>query len=470
MIELANVSFSYGESATACLEEVSLQVKEGECVLLCGKSGCGKSTILNLINGIIPNHIEGRLEGRVFVNGIEPKDVTIQELSGTVGSVFQNPKSQFFSLNSSDELLFACCNHKVPREVMLERLEETAVTFNMPHLLDRNIFDLSGGEKQKLACASVYMNRPKVYVFDEPSANLDATAIEELKQVIQTLKAAGHTVLIAEHRLYYLADLCDRVLYIDEGKVAGRYTRQEFIQIPDANRQAMGLRMITEPVIEKRTTNYNYDEPAVKVDTLRSFYGNQLAVDIENLNLPKNKVIALIGKNGAGKSTFAASFCGILKADDDVVDEVKLTRRERVKRSFMVMQDVNHQLFAESVLDELMLGSEFDDEVKRQEAEALLEQLNLLPFRDHHPQSLSGGQKQRTAIASALFTGKKYLIFDEPTSGVDLIHMNRVAELIHSVKDKVDLVLVITHDKEFINRCCEIIIELRDGKIISSSN
>ncbi|MEM7032465.1 MAG: ABC transporter ATP-binding protein, partial [Chloroflexota bacterium] len=368
--------------------------------------------------------------------------------------------------NSTDELTFGCCNHKVPRPVMLERLEETATEFHMQHLLDRPIFNLSGGEKQKLACASVHMIRPKIYVFDEPSANLDAKAIEELKQVMQSLKNEGNTILIAEHRLYYLTEICDRFVYVDEGKIADQFTREEFINIADEERQSMGLRMITKPEIKSEKSEIPNDQAAIKVETLQCYYGNKLAVDIEDLYLPKNKVIAIIGQNGAGKSTFVASLCGIQKAKGSIVDEKKLGRRERTTRSFMVMQDVNHQLFAESVLDELMLGYDIDDEAKVREADELLDHLNLLPYRDQHPQCLSGGQKQRTAIATALFTHKKYLIFDEPTSGVDLIHMNRIADLVQTIKDKVDLVLVITHDKEFINRCCEYVIEIENGQVI----
>ena len=477
MIELNNVSFTYGYgddhdddhhdgSGTPILNDVSLKVEAGECLLLCGKSGCGKSTILNLINGIIPNHIEGRLEGSVKVDGIVPQEVSIQALSAVVGSVFQNPKSQFFSLNSTDELLFGCCNHKVPRETMLTRLEETVSDFNIAHLQNRPIFDLSGGEKQKLACASVYMIRPKIYLLDEPSANLDAVAIEELKRVIATLKAAGNTILIAEHRLYYLIELCDLFVYIDDGRVAGEFTAAEFVAIGEEERKGMGLRATAQPSLAKGGDGPAADAPSVTLQGLHCFHGRRLVVDIDQLQLPKHRVIALVGNNGAGKSTLAAGLCGILKTKGGVIDDKTLTRQERLRRFYMVMQDVNHQLFAESVLDELMLNYDIDDAEKTAEAEGLLAELNLLPLRDEHPHRLSGGQKQRTSIGTALFMQKRYLIFDEPTSGVDLIHMTRIARLIESIKERVELILVITHDREFINACCDDVIELADGKIV----
>ncbi|MEL6408726.1 MAG: ABC transporter ATP-binding protein, partial [Chloroflexota bacterium] len=412
MITLSDVSFTYTVNDAPTLKDINLQVDEGECILLCGKSGCGKSTLLNLINGIIPTHIQGVLEGTILVNGIVPQSTSIQALSATVGSVFQNPKSQFFSLNTTNELLFACSNHKVSRPVMLTRLEDTITELNIQHLLDRNIFDLSGGEKQKLACASVYMNRPRIYVFDEPSANLDAHAINDLKQIIQTLKNAGNTVLIAEHRLYYLIDLCDRFIYLDEGIISDEFTRDTFVNLGDAQRRNMGLRTIREQSFKDDAINHrdqSSQTPEIIVEELICHYKRKQVLNIQNLHLPKHKVIAVIGRKGAGKSTFGAAFSGILKSKSRIVDEKILKPKERIQRTFMVMQDVNYQLFSESVLDELMLGFEFDDQQKLSEANDLLEQLNLLPYKDQHPLCLSGGQKQRTAIATALCTDKQYL-------------------------------------------------------------
>ncbi|MEO1644298.1 MAG: ATP-binding cassette domain-containing protein, partial [Chloroflexota bacterium] len=278
---------------------------------------------------------------------------------------------------------------------------------------------------------------------------------------------AGNTIVVAEHRLHYLLDVYDSVIYMESGKIAGRYSREAFVNIPEDERKQMGLRAIRKPILRDAQTQMEAVSSII-VETLTCRHGSKLAVQIEKLRLPKHKVIALVGKNGAGKSTFAAGFSGIHKATARIIDEKALSRRERLKRTFLVMQDVNHQLFTESVLDELMLGRAFDDAELIEQAEATLNQLNLLPWRDEHPQCLSGGQKQRTAIATALFAQKSYLIFDEPTSGVDLIHMMRVAELIQEIKDHVACVLVITHDVEFINYCCEYVIELDAGRVINA--
>lgn len=480
MIELEAVSWSYAETDRAALTDVNLSVTEGEFVVLCGRSGCGKSTLLKLVNGVVPNHEEGDLSGRVSVAGIEPTEIGLQELSATVASVFQHPRSQLFTLNTTDELLFGCSNHRVPGPEMVERLQDTAGAFRLSDLLDRSIFELSGGEAQKIACAAAHMIRPSVVVLDEPSASLDGDAIATLTSVLAALKQSGTTILVAEHRLYYLMDLCDRVAYLDDGRLHATYDRDEFLALNDRERSTMGLRTLTKPRIELVSespadvaTPDADREPAeqgsVVIERLRCKRRRELAVDITDLVLPKGQVIAVTGPNGAGKSTLAAGFSGVLRGDAVVRDEVELSRRERLRRSFVVLQDVHHQLFAESVLDEVLLGQDFNDEARQAEAATVLESLDLDAFADIHPYRLSGGQKQRVAIAAALLAGKRYLIFDEPTSGIDRGHMERFGRRVQAIKHQVDLVVVITHDAEFITTCADQLIELDRGRVTETT-
>ena len=464
MIELVDVSFSYGEKEEKALKSINLSVNAGECILLCGKSGCGKSTMLQLINGIIPCHYNGNLTGEIMVLDKEPKEEGIQELSKVVGSVFQNPKSQFFNLNTTDELLFACCNHLVPREEMLKRKDQISKQFRIEKLLDRHIFALSGGEKQKLACAGVAINYPKIYLLDEPSSNLDAKAIEELKRTLIEIKKQGGTILIAEHRLYYLLDICERFILMENGTIVNEYTRDEFVLLGDKRRREMGLRDVYDIELNISPVEFK-KENSITINSLNCKYGSTKATLIDELYIPKNKIVALMGHNGAGKSTLVSALCGILKSSGEILDEKKLKKKVRIKRSFMVMQDVNHQLFTESVLDELMVTCNYDERMLG-EAESLLDELSLLEYKELHPLSLSGGQKQRVAIATALFMKKKYLIFDEPTSGLDYEHMLRVARLIKQAKDRFDILIVITHDKELVKACCENVINIEKGKIV----
>lgn len=476
MIELADVSFAYGTSERPVLAAIDLTVEAGELVLLCGRSGCGKSTLLKLVNGIIPGNEDGRLEGRVTVAGVEPRDVRLQQLSAIVGSVFQHPRSQLFTLNTTDELLFGCSNHLVPAAEMLDRLGAAADAFGLTPLLDRSIFELSGGEAQKIACASAAMLQPPVFVLDEPSASLDWAGIEELRQVLSALKESGATILVAEHRLHYLTELCDRVVHLDSGRLGAVLDRESFVALDKEHRTTMGLRALERPEIragsqpDQRPPDSaaaDHGPAALTIERLRVHRKRQPVVDIADLILPRGEVIALTGPNGAGKSSFAAGLSGILRADASIVDDGhRLSRRDRLRRSFVVMQDVNHQLFAESVIEEATLGHDLDDETARGRAEATLRSLGLEEFLDDHPYCLSGGQKQRLAIASALLAGKRYLLFDEPTSGIDRDHMERFGHQVQAIKHEVDLVLVITHDDEFIETCADSLIELDRGRVV----
>ena len=219
MIELKNICFQYANTEESSLENVSLQIPDGQCVLFCGESGCGKTTITRLLNGLIPHYYEGELKGDVRVKGLNVKQEELYDAARIVGSVFQNPRSQFFCVDTTSEIAFGCENMGLPEQEIRERMRQTVRELNMEQLLDRDIFNLSGGEKQKVACASVSALHPEVFVLDEPTSNLDVDAIEDLKKTLMLWKSQGKTIVIAEHRLYWLTELCDRVIYMKAGRI-----------------------------------------------------------------------------------------------------------------------------------------------------------------------------------------------------------------------------------------------------------
>ena len=244
MIEFENVSFSYQGQEHNGLHEINLKISDGECVLFCGRSGCGKTTITRLVNGLIPQFYQGELQGRILVDGQKISNLPMYQIASKVGSVFQNPRTQFFNVDTDSEISFGIENEALPPKELAERVDQTTNDLNIQNLRNRNIFELSGGEKQKIAFASVYAMNPEIYLLDEPSSNLDMTSIQELAGHLRLIKAQGKTVLIAEHRLYYLMDIADRIVYLDNGRITNIFTPEELRRLPQDMRERMGLRAV----------------------------------------------------------------------------------------------------------------------------------------------------------------------------------------------------------------------------------
>ena len=467
MITLENVSFSYEkEKEKKVLSDINLEIQSGEVLLLSGESGCGKTTLVRFINGLIPHYYDGISQGRVIVDGKVVADTPLYDLSAHAGSVFQNPRSQFFSVDTTSELVFGCENQSMPKEEILSRMDRVVKEFHMDNLMGRSIFNLSGGEKQKIACAGVSMLSPEVVVLDEPTSNLDIVGIEMLKEVLLRWKREGKTIVIAEHRLWFLKDIADRVIYMKDGKIEESYTGDEFYRQPPEFYRDRGLRSAS-PARPK----FKDIPPGCETMTLENisctYNGKKEVLSIPRIKVPLGHIIAVVGKNGAGKSTFVQCLCGLMKHDKSILSIHGKTYKgkKRISLCYPVMQDVNHQLFTESVLDEVLLSMENEDE---KEAEKYLEEMDLLPYKDAHPMALSGGQKQRVAIASALASQREILIFDEPTSGLDLRHMEKVAESISFLKEKGKTIFIVTHDSELIEACCDMWIEIENGHLEGS--
>ena len=464
VIEIKDVSFRYQEDASLSLAHVDLQVREGEVIVLCGASGCGKSTLLRLINGLIPFYYHGQLEGEAAVFGLSTAKCSIYDLGTLVSTVFQNPKSQFFCVDVISELAFAAENLKYEKQEIENRIQRVSQELACEHLLDRTMFQLSGGEKQKIACASVSVTDNPIIVLDEPSANLDLYAIEELKKTIQYWKQKGKTIVIAEHRLQYLQEIATRFLYMKHGKIICEFGYGEIQKLTPKEIMDMGLRCLSYDNL----TVQNQKE-AKTFMTLRDFCfrykgSKKPNLSIKECDIPKAAVIAIVGKNGAGKSTFVRCFCGLEKKAKGFLEDEgeKYKASKRLASSFLVMQDVNHQLFTESVEEEILLSMKEKNEAL---LESLLKEFDLPEFRGRHPMSLSGGQKQRVAIACAIASQRNYIFFDEPTSGLDYFHMKQVSDCILDLQKKGKTIFLITHDIELIYACCNYVLQIEEGKI-----
>lgn len=463
MIKIENVNFAYANANSGALHDISLEVQPGECVLLCGASGCGKTTVTRLLNGLIPHYYEGELSGSVLVNGLQVPKAELYETARIVGSVFQNPRSQFFCVDTTSELAFGCENMGMPVETIQARINETTKSLKLSTLLGRSIFHLSGGEKQKIACGSVSAMEPEVFVLDEPTSNLDINAIEELKNTMLYWKARGKTIVIAEHRLAWLSGVCDRAVYLRNGRIEWELPMQKLLSFSAEQAATLGLRTLSQktrtvPLLQSSNSQENL--------VLKEYcfsYNNIEVLRIPYLEIPIGSVVAVIGHNGAGKSTFSKCLAGLAAKFRGVAefDGVAYRRKQMLKASYMVMQDVNHQLFCETVEEEVRLGMSAEN---AENTSAVCEQLGLGELLQRHPMSLSGGQKQRVAIASALLAEKEILIFDEPTSGLDFYNMEQTAALLRSLQGQ-KTVFIITHDIELVLRCCNYVLRLEQGRI-----
>ena len=473
MITIRDVSFTYSGSETDGIRRINLEISKGECILLCGRSGCGKTTLTRLINGLIPAFYPGTLTGSVRIENQDVVELPLYKIAQRVGSVFQNPRTQFFNVDTDSEIAFGIENEGCPQERLIQRVHQTAEELHIENLRGRNIFELSGGEKQKIAFASVYAMNPDIYVLDEPSSNLDSESIAALQSYIRNIKAQGKTVIVAEHRLYYLTGIANKIVYMEKGEIAGIFTPAEFKSLSSGTRHRMGLRA---PDLSEVRPDCVLEAAAIQNGTARE----RLELDVKNVSLYRKKklilqnlsfsarageIIAITGANGAGKTTFVRALCGLHKETTGsfLWNGKALKPKERLKRAYMVMQDVNYQLFAESVEAECSFGLKA---VKAESVKAALDALHLSALRTRHPVSLSGGQKQRVAVAAGQVSGKPLLVFDEPTSGLDYDSMAQVSALIRSLAAH-RIIFIVTHDYEFICKTCTRVLRFGETKLLS---
>ncbi|ERJ82209.1 ABC transporter, ATP-binding protein [Peptostreptococcaceae bacterium oral taxon 113 str. W5053] len=462
LIELKNYSFSY-DGKKQILNNINLKIKQGEFVAVTGLSGCGKTTLTRVLNGLCPNFYQGEAEGDYRLYDSDAKNMSISELSRYWGSVFQDPRSQFLAKRVRDELVIAMENACEDRFVMQERLKKTADSLDIENLLDREMMFLSSGEKQKVAIGSVFCTYPKGFVLDEPSANLDNAATRGLADFLKQVKEKGHTVVISEHRLHYLVDLMDRLIIMKDGFIIEDLSRDEIKSLCDSKLKKLGLRRFNTPELNI-TGNVNGESTFLACKGVSCVKGSYLILDDVDLNFESGKVHVIVGENGAGKSSICKIITGLYKqtTGNVYIDGLLVKRKERLKRTFFVGQDVDYQLYGYSIKNEFQIGNRSLDDKK---IEDCLDEINLKVSLDTNPQVLSGGQKQRLLIGIAYLSDRDIIVLDEPTSGLDAFHMRIVSDLVKYLSSKGKTVIIITHDQEFTWEVADTVLYIRNGKV-----
>ncbi len=509
IVHIHNVTYRYPGADRPALRDLSLDVQEGEFLLVTGVSGAGKSTFLRLLNGLVPHFYGGVLSGRVRVAGRDPVALGPGEMSGTVGLVFQDPEAQFVAEIVEDELAFGMENAGLPVPLMRRRVEEALHAVGIEHLRARRVNTLSGGERQRVAIASVLTMQPRVLVLDEPTSQLDPQSAEEvLDSLVKLNRDLGLTVVLSEHRLERVVQYADRIVYMQPASqpVVGEPRRilpgiplaPPLVQVgallgwepvPLSVREARhflvsgaggGLPLATRQeemrMQDGRTgppmpvSQPSPPTPTVVMRDVWFAYGSRPVLRGLGLEVWPGQITALMGRNGVGKTTILKLMVGLLKPARGTVHTAGLdTRRTSLEQMAGVVGYVPQQpdvlLFADSVQGEV-------DFTRRThglppDGADLLARLGLTRYKDADPRDLSVGERQRVALAAVLAGDPRILVLDEPTRGLDYLQKNVLVDILHSLRDEGRTVVLATHDVELAARLADRIVLLGDGEVIA---
>ncbi|MFY1634992.1 ABC transporter ATP-binding protein [Solwaraspora sp. WMMB335] len=461
MISLDDVTWTYPHADAASLRHVDLHVTPSEFVVVCGASGSGKSTVLRLMNGLIPHfHEEGTLTGSVAVDGLVTVAAELDEIGMVTGTVLQHPRRQFFADTVREEIAFAMENFGLPPEVIRARVASAVAGLATGVPVAQRLQRLSGGQQQQVAIAASAAHGPRVLLLDEPSSNLSVDAVRRLTATLADLKAQGVTIVVAEHRLRYLQQLADRIVVMRDGTIDAQWSAADFRAVPDEILAREGLRgrirtadLPALPAAGASVSNAvlasEVPAAALELSGVRCRLGGRTVLDIERAGFAAGEVTAIRGVNGAGKSTLARIITGLQRSAGQVrLDGRTLGRRARQRASAIVMQDVQRQLFTDSVAAEIALAAA--EAPHPPDTAAVLAALDLAHLAERHPLSLSGGQQQRLVVAAVRVSERQIVIFDEPSSGVDRRHLQSISDQIRQIAGDGAVVLLVSHDEDLL--------------------
>jgi len=462
-----DIKFKYSEEKKAALIADG-RIERGRCIVLCGGSGCGKTTLLRCMNRLVPTFYDGVLKGFCRLNGMDTEDMPVGEAGELAASVFQDPRSQFFTVNSCTEIAFGLENFGVSRDRISERVDEAFSVFDMEKLRDRNVYELSCGERQLVSILSAWAADTDIMLLDEPTANLDHAAVQRFREMLLKLKAQGRTLILSEHRLYYLSGIADEYWLIDGGEIKKRFSAEEMAAKSIDELSEMSLRTTDLALVKMKQRQALADKPkfTFSADNISFRYKN--GSDILNgvsVTADQGEVIALAGSNGCGKTTFGKLISGLLKpSSGEILYNGKKMKISEIKRNVMfVMQEAEFQFFTNSVINELRYGNKDRPDLSA-EIERLLKKTGMWEVRSRHPFSLSGGQMQRLSLILAYLSPKPVVVLDEPTAGLDAASLESCGDIIAEMSRE-KLVFIITHDVELMAKVCTRCICISGGRI-----
>jgi energy-coupling factor transporter ATP-binding protein EcfA2 len=475
------------------IRDISFSLPRGELMLIAGPSGCGKSTLLKCLNGLIPHSFSGILNGEIRIDGRVTLGLSLRELARHVGTMLQDPDKQILGTTVEQEIAFGMENLNTPRAEMQSRIKEVLERLHLEPYRRQPTFALSGGQRQQVAAAGILVMEPSIFLFDEPFANLDARAVDELEALIAGLRAEGRTVIIVEHRVEETLHLKpDKVLLMRDGRQVFFGDTSSFLEIADPDQVKLPiestLRRLTDPaqarnvLVRPIATGHSDQSGAAKNEVVLRFEdvhyrysstGEEVLRGI-SCQVRRGETIALLGPNGSGKTTLVKQALGLLRPTKGAVwlygeDTRKLSVAELAARIGYVFQSPGAMLFAPTVRKEVSFGPEnlrFPAERLKTAVRQAEEALNVAQFEDRSPLSLSFGQQKRVAIASVLSMQGKILLLDEPTAGQDYRSYIAFMEYLRSLPE-LDALLFITHDLDLALRFTQRVLLLKDGNLVA---
>jgi len=480
-----NLTFQYRRRSEPAIEKINFSVQPGQVILIAGSSGCGKTTLMRCINGLIPHTYSGEMSGDIHLFGKSVTGMGLADISQTVGTLLQDPERQILGSYVMNEVAFGLESLGIPREEITPRVEKALDRLSILHLRDRETFGTSGGEKQKIALAGVLAMEPKILLLDEPLASLDPASAQEALRAFRQLANEGIAVMIVEHRVEDVLSIHpDVVMYMDEGKMAYLGDTDGLMEVVDYRRIKLPAQVVLErarwdppPVFVPAANSRSEAKTAlVRFEGVHFRYSGDGPEVLKGLNFNVNAgdVIAVLGHNGSGKTTMVKHALGLLKPTEGRVllegqDTRKMTVAQAAHTVGYVFQSPSQMLFAPTVREELSFGPKnlgFPAETIVQNVDWAIETVNLKGEMDMPPLALSFGQQKRISIAAILAMRSRILMMDEPTAGQDYWNYQAFMDAILQMPG-FDAVIFITHDVDLAVIYANRILLVYSGEIVA---
>jgi energy-coupling factor transport system ATP-binding protein len=457
MLEARDISFSY-DGKQKVLDSLSFQLKPGEIVAITGPTGSGKTTLAKCLSGFIPRIIEGDFSGSLIIDNKDVSELSVPEIAQIIGLVQQDPESQICTLDVSDEVAFGPENFLVEPDEIQDLVLSSLTAVESRHLHNRSTYALSGGEKQRVAIASILAIQPRYIILDEPSSSLDPRGTSALRQLLLELKNHNIGIICIEHRISTVLQLTNKVKHLSNGKLS------------DYHPEAQEKTRIFSPKLSRFDSNF----VLISAKNVCFSYAKTYVVKEVTVDVCKGEIVALMGDNGSGKTTLVNIMGGLLEPNEGViyVKGISLGNLDRKKIAdtiSLVFQNPNHQIFERTVWKEQILTQDIlgiADEIAIEQSESILRGINLWNSKDRNPFSLSHGQKRRLNVSSVTAHNPDILLFDEPFVGQDQSGRMFITEIIQNKVQAGGAAVVITHDPSFALNYCTRILFMDKGSIL----